>query len=131
MPAEAVGISSTMFSVRRLCNRMSFHSIYLSMSILPRPCLPHFDIIRCIYTTSASFIMSCLVEGVSVVLHLRSVPILPEERGYVQKLLCWSRGMDEQVTKKSGIYIKTESFFSRHHIIVLRWRVVYVFTAAV
>jgi hypothetical protein len=100
---DIVGMSSTMFSVRRLCmpgpvsNRMSFYSIYLSMSILPRPCLSRFDIIRCIYTTSASF-MSCLFEGVSTVPHLRIVPTLPGWRGYVQKLLCWSRGIDEQVS---------------------------------
>jgi hypothetical protein len=98
-----VGMSSTMFSVCRLCvpglvcNPMSFHSIYLSMSILPRHCLSRFDIIRCIYTTSASF-MSYLFEGVSIVPHLRSVSILTGWRGYVQKLLCWSRGMDEQVS---------------------------------
>jgi hypothetical protein len=104
-----VGMSSTMFSMRRLyvpgpvCNPMSFHSICLSMSILPRPCLSRFDIIRCIYTTSASF-MPYLFEGVSIVSHLRSVPILPGCRGYVQKLLCWSRGMDEQVLEVRNIY---------------------------
>ena len=126
-----VGMSSTMFSVRRscvpgpVCNPMSFHSIYLSMSILPRPCLSRFDIIRCIYTTSASF-MSYLFEGVSIVPHLRSVPILPGWRGYVQS--CYA-GVEEWTNKFQldlevrNIYQDCKFFFSRHHIIVLRWRV--------
>jgi hypothetical protein len=101
-----VGMSSSTLSlVRRSCvpgpvsKRMAYlvnvpshgiscHSIYLSMSIISRPCSPHFVIIRCIYTTSASF-MSCLFEGVSIVLHLRSVYIPAGWRGYVQS--CYAR----------------------------------------
>jgi hypothetical protein len=68
---------------------ISCHSIYLSMSLFSRPCPPHFVTIWCIlYATSASF-MSCLFEGVSIVLHLRSVHIPAGWRGYVQS--CYAR----------------------------------------
>jgi hypothetical protein len=82
--------------------------------------------------------VSCLFEGAPIVLHLRSVPILPGWRGYVQS--CYAR-VDEWTNKfqldfevRNGIYIiKTASFFlSVYHIYhnLKMMESFYVFTVA-
>jgi hypothetical protein len=133
MPAEEVGISSTMFSVRRLCvagpvcNRMSFHSIYLSMSILPRPCLPLTLILFDVYTQR--------VHRSSCPIYLRGCPscciwgaCLSYLVGADTSKSCHA-GVEEWTNKFQldpevrNIYQDCKFFPSRHHIIVLRWRV--------
>jgi hypothetical protein len=69
--------------------------------------------------------MSCLFEGVSIVLHLRSVHIPAGWRGYVQS--CYAR-VEEWTNKFQldlevrNIYYQDCKFFSLG-IIILRWRV--------
>jgi hypothetical protein len=72
--------------------------------------------------------MSCLFEGVSIVLHLRSVHIPAGWRGYVQS--CYA-GVEEWTNKFQLLNLEVQNiyyqdykfFFSRYHITILRWRV--------
>jgi hypothetical protein len=85
---------------------MPFH-IFVSVHILsslPAPLCHNF--------------MSCLFEGVSIVLHLKSA--YPSWLARIRsKLLCWSRGMDEQVQLDLEVrniyYQDCKFFFSRYH----------------
>jgi hypothetical protein len=134
MPAE-VGMSSfTMSPVCLLCvsgpvskhmaylvnvpsHGISCHSLYLCLSIFARPCPPHFVIIWCMYTTSASF-MSCLFDGVSIELHLKSVHIPAGWRGYVQSCYAgveeWTNKFQLDLEVRNIYIIKTASFFCFH-----------------
>jgi hypothetical protein len=70
----------------------------------------------------------CIVHVLSIVLHLRSVPILPGWRGYVQSC---NAGVEEWTNKfqldleVQNIYQDCKCFFSLGiiYIIILRWRV--------
>jgi hypothetical protein len=63
--------------------------------------------------------MSCLFEGVSIVLHLRSVPIPACWRGYVQscyaKVEEWTNKFQLDLEARNIYYQDCKFFLSRYH----------------